>query len=417
MKLKKMIAMAAALAMSAFVLGGCSDGDSSSGGSSGSSAAETSEGSSGGDGSDADAPQAVDTGWTWSGVEIGGGGYVPNIIYNPTEEGLAYCRTDIGGAYRLNKETERWECISDMFGGDDWNLIGIESIATDPVEPNRVYVAAGTYSSSKGAMLSSDDYGKTYTRVDMPFGCGGNEVGRGAGERLQVDPNNNSVIYFGSRSDGLYRSEDFGKSWNKVGSFPTTGGYSEEGYSIGLTFVAFDKSSASAGEKTKTIFVGAARNEGNMIYRSDDAGETWQEVENPKSEMAGNNSKLRPMQGEVSSDGFLYTTWSFGVGPNGAELGAVQKYDIKAGSWKEITPKTGYKHGFCGLSVNPKDPKNIVVSTLCLWYPVDDVFVSNDGGESWKGLWDPDTQDQNYEMDVSASKWLEWHGNLRLGWT
>ena len=48
--------------------------------------------------------QPVDTGWEWSNVEIVGGGFVPNIIYNPTEEGLVYCRTDIGGAYKLNKE-------------------------------------------------------------------------------------------------------------------------------------------------------------------------------------------------------------------------------------------------------------------------------------------------------------------------
>ena len=336
MKLTKTLSLAAAIAMSISAFAGCSGDDSSSKGDSSSSAGESSSAE-----STAGTPAnhaSDDTGWEWSGVEIQGGGFVPNIIYNPTEEGLAYCRTDIGGAYKLNKDTGRWECISDMFGGEDWNLIGIESIATDPVEPNRLYVAAGTYTNGKGALLASDDYGRTYTRVDMPFGCGGNEVGRGAGERLAVDPNDNSIIYFGSRSAGLYRSEDYGKSWNKVDSFPTEGGYNEDGYSIGLTFTAFDKSSSGAGEPTKTIFVGAARNEGNMILRSDDAGKTWTEVENPTSEMAGNNTKLRPLHGEVSSDGFLYTTWSFGVGPNGASLGAVQKYDIAKNEWKEITP-------------------------------------------------------------------------------
>ena len=414
MKLTKTLSLAAAIAMSISAFAGCSGDDSSSKGDSSSSAGESSSAE-----STAGTPAnhaSDDTGWEWSGVEIQGGGFVPNIIYNPTEEGLAYCRTDIGGAYKLNKDTGRWECISDMFGGEDWNLIGIESIATDPVEPNRLYVAAGTYTNGKGALLASDDYGKTYTRVDMPFGCGGNEVGRGAGERLAVDPNDNSIIYFGSRSAGLYRSEDYGKSWNKVDSFPTEGGYNEDGYSIGLTFTAFDKSSSGAGEPTKTIFVGAARNEGNMILRSDDAGKTWTEVENPTSEMAGNNTKLRPLHGEVSSDGFLYTTWSFGVGPNGASLGAVQKYDIAKNEWKEITPTQRYKCGYSGLSVNPKDPGNIVVTTLCLWAPEDNVFVTNDGGESWKALWDPDTAEKNYEMVLDDCPWLSWHNQLKLGW-
>ncbi len=412
----RLLSLAAACTLTLSAFAGCSDSDTSSGSTSHAGDAVSSADSTASAAENNTAPEAADTGWSWSGVEIQGGGFVPNIIYNPTEEGLAYCRTDIGGAYKLNKDTGRWECISDMFGGDDWNLIGIESIATDPVEPNRLYVAAGTYTSGKGAMLASDDYGKTYTRVDMPFGCGGNEVGRGAGERLAVDPNDNSIIYFGSRTDGLYRSEDYGKSWSKVESFPSEGGYVEEGFSIGLTFTAFDKSSSSAGEPTKTIFVGAARTEGNMLYRSDDAGKTWTEVENPTAQMTGNNTKLRPMQGEVSSDGFLYTTWSYGVGPNGAEAGAVQKYDIAKNEWKEITPDDGMKHGYCGISVNPSDPKNIVVTTLCLWAPEDNVFVSRDGGESWQGLWDPDTKEKNYQMNIDDCKWLSWHGGLKLGW-
>lgn len=415
MKTGKITAFAAACLMLAAAFTGCSDSGSSSqespasaGESSGSSDAGTTESTA--------EPVSADTGWKWSNVEIVGGGFVPNIVYNPTEEGLVYARTDIGGAYKLNPDTRRWECITDMFGGEDWNLVGIESIATDPVEPNRLYIAAGTYSGTPGAMLSSDDYGKTYTRFDLPFGNGGNEVGRGVGERLAVDPNDNSIIYFATRSEGLYRSEDYGKTWGKVDSFPTTGGYNEDGYSIGLTFTAFDKSSSSAGEATKTIFVGAARTEGNMLYRSDDAGKTWQEVENPTAEKTGNNTKLRPFQGEVSSDGYLYMTWGFGVGPNGVEAGAVQKYDIKAGTWQEITPSLKYQGGYGGISVNPRDPKNIVVTTLCLWSPEDNVFVSNDGGESWQGLWDPDTKEKNYEMKLDDSPWLGWHGTAKLGW-
>lgn len=102
----------------------------------------------------------------------------------------------MGGAYKYNKDTQRWECITDCFGGDDWNYNGTESLATDPVEPNRVYLAAGTYSTNNGAIFASDDYGKNWTICEMPFGMGGNEVGRGCGERLQVDPNDNSILYF-----------------------------------------------------------------------------------------------------------------------------------------------------------------------------------------------------------------------------
>lgn len=408
MKINKFIALAAAAALSVGVLSGCSK--------SGSSADASVEDNSTAEPVNYYSGEHKDTGWEWGNVEIVGGGFVPNIIYNPTEEGLVYARTDIGGAYKLDSETNRWKCVTDFVGGDDWNLMGIESIATDPVEPNRLYLAAGTYTNAPGAILISDDYGENFNRVDVDFALGGNEVCRGTGERLQIDPNDNSILYFGSRKDGLWRSGDYGQSWQKVEQFPTEGGYVEDGFSAGLTFVAFDKSSSESGEATKTIFVGAAKNDGNYLYRSDDAGDTWTEIENPTAESTGDNSKLRPVQGEVSTDGFLYTTWSYRIGPNNASVGAVQKYDIANNSWQEITPSVKYSNGYSGISVNPNDPKNIVCTTLCLWAIVDNVFVSFDGGESWTGFWDPDTKEENYNLDISASEWLDWHGQAKLGW-
>src|SRR6185295_9436501 len=70
--------------------------------------------------------------YNWRNVEIVGGGYVPGIIFNQTEPGLVYARTDIGGAYRLNKHTNRWVPLLDSIGWDDWNLTGVDSLATDP---------------------------------------------------------------------------------------------------------------------------------------------------------------------------------------------------------------------------------------------------------------------------------------------
>ena len=52
--------------------------------------------------------------YAWSNVQIHGGGFVPGIIYNPTEQGLVYARTDIGGAYRLDRGTGRWISPSTM---------------------------------------------------------------------------------------------------------------------------------------------------------------------------------------------------------------------------------------------------------------------------------------------------------------
>src|SRR5688500_2828606 len=86
--------------------------------------------------------------YTWKNVQIVGGGFVPGIVYNQGQSGLVYARTDIGGAYRLDAATNRWIPLTDWIGWDDWGLTGIVSLATDAMDPNRLYLAAGTYTNS-----------------------------------------------------------------------------------------------------------------------------------------------------------------------------------------------------------------------------------------------------------------------------
>src|SRR5262245_45578652 len=75
--------------------------------------------------------------YTWRNVVTnGGGGFVPGIIFNQSEANLVYARTDIGGAYRWNPSTSRWIPLMDSISFDDWNLMGVDSLATDRVDPN-----------------------------------------------------------------------------------------------------------------------------------------------------------------------------------------------------------------------------------------------------------------------------------------
>lgn len=124
--------------------------------------------------------------YTWKNVKIGGGGgFVPGIIFNPSEKGLAYARTDIGGAYKLNSD-DTWTPLLDFADDSTWNYWGVDALATDPVETNRLYLATGMYTNSwdpnNGQILVSDDYGATFTPSALSFKVGGNMPGRGMGE-------------------------------------------------------------------------------------------------------------------------------------------------------------------------------------------------------------------------------------------
>ncbi|WP_367618579.1 hypothetical protein [Paenibacillus andongensis] len=106
-------------------------------------------------------------------VTGGGGGYIPGIIFNPKQKDLIYMRTDIGGAYRWNPETSSWIPLLDSAGWEDWDKMGVDALATDPVDPNKVYAAVGMYTNSwdphNGSILRSDDQGNTWKSTELPF--------------------------------------------------------------------------------------------------------------------------------------------------------------------------------------------------------------------------------------------------------
>jgi hypothetical protein len=166
--------------------------------------------------STADAARGKSTPYAWRNVAIVGGGFVSSIIFSREVEGLAYARTDVGGVYRKDPGSEIWQPLLDWVGRDKADYFGVESLALDPTEPDRVYLAVGLYTKSwggPGAMLRSKDRGRTWQSTDLPIKMGGNEWGRSCGERLAVDPNQPARVFFGSRQAGLLVSEDHGETW------------------------------------------------------------------------------------------------------------------------------------------------------------------------------------------------------------
>src|ERR1700719_1199890 len=110
--------------------------------------------------------------YKWQNVKIVAGGFITGIVPHPRVPGVAYVRTDIGGAYRYDAESKKWTPLTDQFNQNDWNLTGTESIAVDPVDPARVYLAQGTYTQSwagNGAILRSRNFGISFDRIGLPI--------------------------------------------------------------------------------------------------------------------------------------------------------------------------------------------------------------------------------------------------------
>ncbi|WP_263560372.1 X2-like carbohydrate binding domain-containing protein [Paenibacillus polymyxa] len=372
--------------------------------------------------------------YTWKSVVTGGGGgFVPGIIFNETEKDLIYARTDIGGAYRWNPASESWIPLTDSVGWENWNKNGVDALATDPVDPNRVYIATGTYTNSwdkqNGQIMRSTDKGNTWQTTKLPFKVGGNMPGRSMGERLAIDPNKNNILFFGARSgNGLWKSSDYGATWSKVSSFPNPGRYVQDPSNeytsdiVGLAWITFDKKTGSSSKATQTIYVGVADKK-QSVYRSTDGGTTW-------SAIAGQPTGYLPHHGVLSPDGDLYISYSDGAGPYDGTKGELWKLNTASGQWTNISPvasSSADNHfGYGGLTVDAQKPGTLMVATLNAWWPDETIYRSTDRGATWSPIWEFDgypARKLKYNLDISGAPWLTFNANPappevspKLGW-
>lgn len=370
----------------------------------------------------------------WKNVHTGGGGgFVPSIQFHPTEKGVAFARTDIGGLYRLNDD-ESWTAVTDANGfahDGNWNRWGVDALALDPSDANKVYIATGMYTNdwdpNNGTIARSSDKGETWEVTTLPFKVGGNMPGRGTGERLAVDPKNPQVILFGARSgNGLWKSTDGGATFAKVSSFEAVGtfrpgpvGDAYNGDLQGLTFVTFDETSEAVDGATSRIFVGTADNTTASVYVSTDAGASWSPVADQPAEFFPHKARLSV------AEKVIYFTYSDGTGPYDGTQGAVYKYDLTSGKWTDITPTSGTDlfYGFGGLAIDVQKPGTIVVATLNSWYPDAQLFRSTDSGATWKTIWnwgaDGNVAPQ-YTIGAKNAPWIKTNfldtDTKKLGW-
>lgn len=360
------------------------------------------------------APHAQAQSYRWSNVAIGGGGYVTAVIPSKTQRNLFYARTDVGGAYRWDVTNSKWIPLLDGFSQDDVGLYHVESLALDPNNSAVVYAVAGVpyFSNGKTVVMRSTDYGATWSRVtDVSnlWRANGNGMGRGNGERLQVDPGNGNVVYAGSRANGLFKSTDAGATFSRVTSLPVT----STPNGAGVAFVLMDPTSVVNGAAQR-IFVGVSRygSVGTNFYRSDNGGASFAAVPNAP-------AAYLPQRAALASDGNLFVTYANGAGPspdgNGGtnvnppeplDAGQVWKYNVASGSWTNVTP-SGITRPFSGISVDPANAQRVIISTSNTWMQQnpnvwgDHFFLSTNGGATWTDL-----VAKGYSLDPNGVSWI-----------
>ena len=274
-----------------------------------------------------------------------------------------------------------------LYSGLRWRMIGpfragrVNAVTGVPGQPETFY-----FGSVGGGVWKTMNAGRTWT----PIFDSASAASIGA---ISVAPSNPNVIYVGTGEadmrdsiqygDGMYKSNDSGKTWQHIGLEPTR--------QIGRIIVD--------PKNPNIVFVAAlghayGPNPDRGVYRSRDGGATWQKVLFKNEDVGAIDLNFDPTNSQI-----VYAAlWNvrrppwFIYAPANGPGGGIFKSTDGGSSWKEIDQGIPVENrGRIGISVSPANHNRI--------YAVVDakaggVFVSNDAGLTWiplsvdKRLWD-----------------------------
>jgi len=215
-----------------------------------------------------------------------------NIVYVASGEGLHRPDLSVGdGIYRSSDAGKTWT----RPGGKDGGLRDgqqIPAIAVDPTDPNRLFAAVLGHPygpNEERGIFRSQDGGKTWEKVLYK----GDRIG---GSDVVLDPKNPRIVYaslweetlgpwedansYAGTNGGLFKSVDGGSTWKQL-----TKGLPDGLVQINVAIAASNPQRIYATLATKTA-AGYTNPQGLYVYRSDDGGESWVKItDDPRPEM------------------------------------------------------------------------------------------------------------------------------------
>lgn len=186
---------------------------------------------------------SIENNMEWGTLQITGGGFVSGIV---TGQEVMYARTDVGGAYKYNFETKRWEQLMSFITEQGKGSIVVADVGSDNFQPLSDDLPDDCFP----ARISKDangDFLITYVAT-ITFGAGNGGIYRydpDTGAVEDISPEKNSFGACMSAPDNaneliattcgvwsiqrwddtgehdqygewLYRSEDGGKTWTSI---------------------------------------------------------------------------------------------------------------------------------------------------------------------------------------------------------
>lgn len=314
-------------------------------------------------------------------------GRISDIAIHPDNDNIWYAAVSSGGVWKTLNSGVTWKPIFDK-----QSVYATGCITLDPSNPSTVWLGTGENVGGRhiafgdGVYKSPDD-GKTWKNMGLKDS---EHV-----SKIIVHPHNSDIIWVAAQGPlwssggdrGLFKSIDGGKNWKKV-----LGGNEW----TGVTDIVVDPSNpdwmyAATWQRHRTVaaYMGGGSESG--IYRSKDAGDTWEKLKTglPKSKMGKIGLTVSPQNTDV-----VYAAIE-----TDRRTGGVYKSTDKGSSWikqsNAVSGGTG-PHYYQELYASPHAFDRLYLMDVR-------IQVSEDGGKTFRILKEDKKHSDNHAIAFRAN--------------
>jgi photosystem II stability/assembly factor-like uncharacterized protein len=311
-------------------------------------------------------------------------GRVTGFAVDPSNPARYFVAVASGGVWKTVNAGNTWQPVFDNEGS-----YSIGCIVLDPKNPLTVWVGTGENNSQRSVsygngVYRSDDGGKSWKNVGLKTS---EHIGR-----IAFDPRDANTVYVAAQGPlwgpggerGLFKTTDGGKTWKNILSISEN---------TGVTDVVIDQQNpdtlyAASYQRRRHFFTLINGGPESAIYKSTDAGATWTKlrVGLPTSELGRVGLAISPADSNV-----IYATVEAAD-----RKGGIFRSSDRGGSWERRNEFESTAMYYARIVADPKDVDRIYIMNVFL-------MVSDDGGRTIRRLGEKSKHVDNHEIWIDPN--------------
>ena len=296
-------------------------------------------------------------------------GRISDFAVNPKNKSEFYIATSSGGVWKTINAGTTLTPIFDRQGS-----YSIGCVTMDPNNTNAIWVGTGENNNQRSVaygdgVYKSEDAGKTWTHVGLK---NSEHIGM-----IKIDPRDSNVVYVAAYGPlwseggdrGLYKSTDSGETWEAILTISEHTGVNE----IHLDPRNPDILYATAHQRRRRVWTQISGGPESGIYKSVDAGKTWKKINRG---LPGGDKGRIALAIAPADPGIIYAIVE-------AQRGQAGFFRSTNGgvSWEKRSSYATSGNYYQELMGDPKDPERVYSMNTFLQ-------VTDDGGRTWQALGD-----------------------------